>query len=138
MPRKSTKATPETTAPASVTTAEPTPVEAPKVLTGRLTTDPVLRHTKTSGKPVTTIRIAVNGEPETEPQFHNVVVWGRTAEVVCQYLKKGRLVEVHGREQERTWTDADGAERRTAEVSAFRVQFIANRPTAPVAAEELS
>lgn len=81
----------------STTTAAPAPepVEAAPAeqqaeqvtITGRLCADPVLRHTK-SGKAVTTIRLAVN-EPGAEATFHSVVVWNRTAEVVCEYLRKG-------------------------------------------------
>ena len=103
----------------STTTAAPAPEvveEAPVeqqaeqaeqvTLIGRLCADPVLRHTK-SGKAVTTIRLAVNA-PDDETTFHSVVVWNRTAEVVCEYLRKGRLVEITGRPQTRTWTDSDG------------------------------
>jgi single-strand DNA-binding protein len=111
------------------------PEEEPTVLTGRLTRDPVLRQTK-SGLPVTTIRIAVNSE-NAETTFHDVVVWKRTAEVVCEYLKKGRLVEVTGRAQERTWTDRDGNERTTPEVSAFSVQFVSS-PKREASEQELA
>ena len=66
-------------------------------LVGRLTADPQLRHTVSTGKPVTTLCVA---ERHTNPQrFLDVVCWGRTAEVACQYLKKGRLIEVTGHEQ---------------------------------------
>ena len=62
------------------------------------------------------------------------MVWKRTAEVVCQYLRKGRLVEVTGRPQTRTWTDGDGNEREAVEISAFRVQFVSRQVAAPAAA----
>jgi single-strand DNA-binding protein len=91
-------------------------------LVGRLCADPVLRRTK-SGKAVTTIRIAVN-VPEGEATFHSVVVWNRTAEVVCEYLRKGRPVEVVGRAQERSYEAADGTQRTVIEISAYRVQFL--------------
>lgn len=93
-------------------------------ITGRLCADPVLRHTTSSGRAVATIRVAVNDGPE--PKFHSVVVWGRTAEVVCQYLKKGRLVQVSGRTQERTWRSNDGSSRSAVEINAFRVEFLSN------------
>ena len=84
----------------------------------------------TSTAPVTTLRVA---EQNTNPQhFHDVVCWGRTAEVVCQYLKKGRLIEVTGRRQERTYTAGDGSERTVDEIVAFRVQFLRARDTSPV------
>jgi single-strand DNA-binding protein len=112
-------------------TAEPRATEdarpEPMTLTGRLTADPELRHTK-SGKSVSTIRIAVN-TPDADPSFHSVVVWGKTADVVCRFMKKGRLVEVTGRPQERTYTATDGTERTVAEIVAWRVQFV-RRPQA--------
>jgi single-strand DNA-binding protein len=130
MPRKKSTTAPapkpEAIAPESTETTE---YEPDTILVGRLCADPVLRTTKTSGKPVSTIRVADNsGDVAT---FHDVVCWGRTAEVVCQYLKKGRLVEVQGRAQERTWTDKDGNERTTPEVSAYRVQFLSNQGSSP-------
>jgi single-strand DNA-binding protein len=104
-------------------------------LIGRLTRDPELRHTTTSGRAVSTLRVAVNDGPE--PTFHDVVVWGRTAEVVCQYMRKGRLIHVEGRIQPRSWTGKDGGERRTVEVVANRVQFL-DRGSSPVADGEVA
>lgn len=125
-----TQAKAQTPASAKVTSIEPV------TLTGRLTADPILRKTK-SGLSVSTIRIAVN-PPEGDATFHDVVTWKRTAEVVCQYLKKGRLVEVTGRPQERTWTDKDGNERVNTEVNAFRVQFVSRQAQAPTAEKEVA
>jgi single-strand DNA-binding protein len=120
------------------TTATPAPAAEPQqeqtTLVGRLTADPVLRHTK-SGKSVTTIRIAVNDGDE--PSFHSVVVWNRTAEVVCQFLKKGRLVEVTGRQQERTYTAADGSERTVTEIVAWRVQFVSTQASSATSPKEV-
>lgn len=130
--KSTTAAAPEATATAPASTAE---TENRTTLVGRLCADPILRQTR-SGKPVATIRIAVNDGPE--PTFHSVVAWGRTAEVVSQYLRKGRLVEVTGRSQERTWQHADGTERRTTEVVAYRIQFLNGRGTSPAAAEAQS
>ncbi len=101
--RKST-----TTAPApEATPAAPAQTEANvdqeiTVLRGRLTRDPELRHAA-SGKAVSTIRIAVNHDG-ADATFHNVVCWERTAETVCRYMKKGRLIEATGRLRSRTWT----------------------------------
>lgn len=119
-------AAPEAT-PAPEASPETTPDDQ-VTLTGRLTADPVLRHTA-SGIAVTNLRIAVN-HPDAEATFHSVVVWKRTAEVVSQYLKKGRLVEVTGRPRERSWTDPDGNERTSVEINASRVQFLSSQRTA--------
>jgi len=133
--KKSTTApAPEAEASAPEST-ETTPYEPDTILVGRLCADPVLRHTK-SALPVATIRIAVNDGPE--PAFHNVVCWGRTAEVVCQYKRKGHLVQVQGRSKDHAWQARDGSERHDAEIAAYRVQFLSGRGSSPVAEEELS
>ena len=79
---------------------------------------------------VTTIRVAVN-PPEGEATFHSVVVWNRTAEVVCEYLRKGRRVEVVGRPQERSYKAADGTDREVTEIVAFRVNFLSAQGSDP-------
>jgi single-strand DNA-binding protein len=126
--RKSTTtaSVPETapTAPAQTEAQVEQPVV---VLRGRLTRDPQLRHTATTGKAVSTLRIAVN-HPDADTTFHNVIAWGATAEAVDKYLKKGRLIEATGRERPRTWTDRDGNERIEVELSAYRVEFVRSQP----------
>jgi len=99
------------------------------ILIGRLTGDPQLRTTP-AGQPVTTISLATNrvwtnknGEKQQDVQYHNVVVWGRQAEIVNQFLKKGSLAMVEGRLQTRTWQDNQGQNRRTTEVVCERIQF---------------
>jgi single-strand DNA-binding protein len=122
-----TKSTTKQTAP------EASEAESKQVtLVGRLCADPVLRHTK-SGKPVTTVRIAVN-PPEGEASFHSVVVWNRSAEVLCEYLRKGRAVEVTGRERQRTYQASDGTERTVTEISAYRVRFLSRTELAAATA----
>jgi single-strand DNA-binding protein len=117
--------------------AEPEATQAEQVtLTGRLTADPILRRTQ-SGIAVTNMRIAVNHEDGTAT-FHSVVAWKRTAEVVAQYLTKGRLVEVTGRPQERARTDNEGNERTTVEINAFSVQFLSRQQTAQPAEPEVA
>jgi single-strand DNA-binding protein len=136
MPRRKTSTAPAPKRPAKAPAPEAKQYPPDSVLTGRLTADPKLRHTASSGKAVATIRIAVQ---DTEPQrFINVVCWERTAEAVCEYLKKGRLIEVTGREAQRTYTAKDGSERVVDELVAFRVQFLSGRGTAPAAEKELS
>ena len=115
----------------------PTPAQPDQVtLVGRLCADPVLRHTS-GNKPVTTIRVAVN-PPEGEATFHSVVVWNRSAEVVCEYLRKGRRVEVVGRPQQRSYKAADGTDREVTEVIAFRVNFLSGQSSDPALEEEPS
>jgi single-strand DNA-binding protein len=109
--------------------------EPDSVLVGRLTADPQLRQTQ-NGKAITSLRVAVQ---ETDPQqYIDIVCFGRTAEVCCQYLKRGRRVQATGRQQERAWIDRDGNPRVSAEIVAFRVKFLSGRGKAPVAEKELS
>lgn len=99
------------------------------ILIGRLTGDPELRTTG-SGRPVANFSMATNrywtndsGEKQEETEFHNIVVWGRQAEVVNQFLSKGSLAMIEGRLQTRQWEDKNGSTRRTTEIVAQRVQF---------------
>lgn len=96
------------------------------VLQGRMTRDPELRHTQT-GKAVTSFSLAVDRDFKSngkETDFIDVVAWGQTAEFVCSYLGKGRMIGVTGRLQVREWQDRDGNRRRSAEVQADRVYFL--------------
>jgi len=97
---------------------------------GNVGQDPELQHTG-SGTAVTTISVAcserrkdASGEYTEHTEWVRVVCWGRTAENVAQYLRKGREVYVEGRLQTRTYTDRDGQERRSTEVVAQQVTFL--------------
>lgn len=99
------------------------------LLIGRLTADPQLRNTPT-GQAVSTFSLATNrewkdtkGEKKKEVQFHNIVVWGRSAEVAHQFLRKGALILVEGRLQTRSWQDKQGQARSTTEIVCERFQF---------------
>ncbi len=96
---------------------------------GRLTADPQLRSTP-SGQSVATFSLATNrmwmgkdGQKKEETQFHNIVVWGRQAEVANQFLKKGSMALVEGRLQTRSWQDNQGQARRTTEIVSERLQL---------------
>ena len=96
---------------------------------GRLTADPQLRST-TSGQQVASFGLATNrvwndkaGQKQEATEFHNVVVWGRQAEIASKFLIKGSLVLIEGRLQTRSWDDKQGQKRRTTEVIAERLQL---------------
>ncbi len=98
-------------------------------LIGRLTADPQLRTTP-GGASVTSFGIATNrvwtdkaGAKQNETEFHNVVAWGRSAEIASQYLKKGGMAFVEGRLRTRTWQDKQGQTRRTTEIMLERLQL---------------
>lgn len=96
---------------------------------GRLTADPELRTTP-SGDHVASFSIATNrywrtkeGEKKESTEFHNVVAWGRQAEVVNQFSKKGSVIMIEGRLQTRAWEGKDGQTRRTTEIVAENIQL---------------
>ncbi len=135
MSRTKSAATPAPEAPAAEAPVPEATDDSRTTLVGRLTADPVLRHTKT-GLPVTNLRLAVQG---TEPtQFIDAVVWRRQAEVVAQYMRKGRLVEVTGTVRSKEWTAPDGTVRQSDEIVASSVHFISSQRPAQVAETELS
>jgi len=100
------------------------------LLIGNLTRDPELK-TLPSGIKVCSFSIATNrvwkdqnGARQEAADFHNIVVFGRQAETVAQYMKKGSQVMVEGRMQTRSWDDAaTGTKKYRTEVVADRVQF---------------
>ncbi len=96
---------------------------------GRVTADPQLR-TIPSGQSVTTFGVATNrvwtgkdGKRQEETEFHNVVVWGRQAEIATQFLRKGALVFIEGRLRTRSWQDKQGQSHKTTEVICDRMQL---------------
>lgn len=96
---------------------------------GNLTRDPELRQT-TTGQAVCSFGVATNrfftdssGQKQKQAEFHNIVAWGRQAEIVNQYLKKGSSVLVEGRLQTRSWQDQQGAKHWKTEIVAERVQL---------------
>lgn len=96
---------------------------------GNLTRDPELRSLP-SGVQVCSFSVATNrvykdkeGNKKEQADFHNVVVFGRQAELVSQYLKKGSSVLVEGRMQTRSWDAQDGQKKYRTEIVADRVQF---------------
>ncbi|MCL2309360.1 MAG: single-stranded DNA-binding protein [Proteobacteria bacterium] len=101
------------------------------ILLGNLGRDPEMRYT-TDGSAVCNLNIATSdqwrdkgsGEKQERTEWHRVVLFGRTAEVAGEYLKKGRSVYIEGRLQTRKWTDKDGIERYTTEIVGDRMQLI--------------
>lgn len=109
------------------------------VLMGRLTADPELRTTQ-SGKSVTSFSLAVDRDfqqdGERQADFISVVAWGKTAEFIDKYFRKGRMIAAVGRIQTRTYTDNDGNKRKATEVVADKASFTGEK--ADTAAQEPS
>lgn len=96
---------------------------------GRLTADPICRTTP-AGQQVATFSIATNrswtdksGVKKEDVQFHNIVMWGRQADIAQRFLMKGGVVFVEGRLQTRKWDDKTGQKRQTTEVIAEAMQL---------------
>jgi single-strand DNA-binding protein len=103
------------------------------MLVGNLTRDPELKHTP-SNQAVAQIGLAVNrnyqtkdGEKREETTFVDCEAWGRTAEVMSQYLAKGRPVLVEGRLKLDQWQDKDGNNRSKLKVVIENFQFLGGR-----------
>jgi len=99
------------------------------ILIGRLTRDPQSK-TLPSGQSVTSFGMATDrfftdksGQKQQQTEFHNIVTFGRLAEIASQYLAKGSLVLIEGRLQTRSWQDSSGNNRSRTEIIAERIQL---------------
>jgi len=109
-------------------------------LIGRLTKDPELKNLP-SGKNLCQVSIATDrfytgkdGNKKQETEFHNIILFGRLAEIASQYLKKGSLVFIEGRLRTRNWEDESGNKKSRTEIIAERIQL---GPKAGTQKEEL-
>jgi single-strand DNA-binding protein len=100
------------------------------ILVGNLGRDAELRYTP-GGAAVATINMATTdvykdreGQKKEDTQWHRVILWGRTAESLHEYLTKGKQIYVEGRLQTRKWTDKDGVEKYTTEIRGDRVVLL--------------
>lgn len=96
---------------------------------GNVTRDPELKALP-SGSKVCSMSLATNrvwkdkdGKKQEQADFHNIVLFNRTAELAAQYLKKGGSVFIEGRLQTRSWDGADGKKNYRTEIVAERMQF---------------
>lgn len=99
------------------------------ILVGRLTRDPDMRTTP-NGQSVATLSMATNnfwtdksGTKQEKTEFHNVVLWGRLAEIAGQYLTKGQECFVEGRLQTREYTAKDGSLKKITEIIGETMQL---------------
>lgn len=104
---------------------------------GNLTRDPEVRTTPT-GQNVASFGVATNrawtdqatGQKKEEVEYHHVVAWGRLAEIVGQYLARGRRVYVDGRIKTREWDGQDGVRRNRTEIVAENLIMLDRAPAA--------
>ncbi|SRR5258708_6872325 len=104
------------------------------VLVGRLGRDPEKFSTK-AGTDVANFSMATDesykdkdGGRHKRTEWHRIIVWGKSAEIVVKYLKKGSLVFVDGRIQSREWKDKEGVKRLAYEIVANNFRMLGDKP----------
>lgn len=102
---------------------------------GRLTRDPEVRTTPT-GKSVASVSVATGrqwkdqvGQVQKESEFHNVVFWGKLADLAGQYLRKASRLYVEGRIKTRDWIGQDGVKRYRTEIIADNIIMLDSKPS---------
>ena len=96
---------------------------------GRLGADPEIRYTQ-SGNPVSNFRIAVDagwGEKK-RTDWHRCTAWGKVGETIANNVRKGSLVLIEGRLENREWQHKDGQTRQSTEIVVDRWSFVGPRP----------
>lgn len=108
------------------------------ILLGNLGADPELKYLP-SGQAVCEMRVATTFEykdksdqKQERTEWHKVVVWGKTAENVSKYLRKGQQTYVEGRLQTRSWDSPDGKKNYTTEIVAEQVVFLRGGDSADI------
>ena len=100
------------------------------ILVGNLGRDAELRYTP-GGAAVATLNMATTevwndkqGQRQEKTEWHRVVLWGKSAESLAEYLTKGKQIYVEGRLQTRQWDDKDGNKRYTTEIRGDRIVLL--------------
>ncbi len=100
------------------------------ILVGNLGRDAEMRFTS-GGTAVATVSLATTekftdkeGQKREDTQWHRIVIWGKTAQSLHEYLTKGKQIYVEGRIQSRKWTDKEGKEVTTTEIRADRIVLL--------------
>jgi single-strand DNA-binding protein len=104
------------------------------ILLGHLGKDPEVRYSQ-NGSAVANISVATSeqwkdketGEKKEKTEWHRVCAFGRLAEIIGEYLKKGAQVYIEGKLQTRKWQDKDGNDRYTTEIVAGEMQMLGGR-----------
>ncbi len=99
------------------------------IVVGRVTREPEMRTTP-GGQNVTSFGVATNrvyndakGQKQEQTEFHNIVAWGKLAEICSQYLVIGQEIYVEGRMQARNWDAPDGCKRNRTEIVCENMQM---------------
>jgi single-strand DNA-binding protein len=101
------------------------------ILVGNLGRDAELRYTP-GGAPVATLNLATtevwndktSGQKQEKTEWHRIVLWGKSAESLSEYLTKGKQIYIEGRLQTRKWQDKDGNDKYTTEIRGDRIVLL--------------
>lgn len=103
------------------------------ILVGNLGRDPEIRSLP-SGQPVATFSLATSrryrdrdGNRKDETEWHNIVCFGKQAEIAGQYLTKGKMIFVEGRIQTRSWDDKEGKKQYRTEIVCDNFQMLGSK-----------
>ncbi|NIA26820.1 MAG: single-stranded DNA-binding protein [Desulfobulbaceae bacterium] len=104
------------------------------IIVGNLGGDPETRYMP-SGSAVTNLTVATNeswkdkqtGEQKERTEWHKVAAFGKLAEIMAEYLRKGSQVYIEGKLRTRKWQDKDGKDRWTTEIVADEMQMLGGR-----------
>jgi single-strand DNA-binding protein len=113
------------------------------MIIGNLTRDPEVRTTP-NGQNVASFGIATNhvwtdaaGQKQERVEFHNIVAWGKLADICGQYLGKGRKVYVDGRLQTREWEGQDGQKKQRTEIVCENMIMLDKAGAAPAGGQAM-
>ena len=100
------------------------------ILVGNLGRDAEMRFTA-GGTPVATVSLATtekftgkDGQKREDTQWHRIVIWGKTAESLHEYLTKGKQIYVEGRIETKEWTNKEGVKAKSTEIRADKVVLL--------------
>lgn len=113
------------------------------MLIGNVGNDPELRTLNNEQGKVASFRLATterykdrNGEVKENTEWHQVTAWGKLADIVEKFVKKGSQVYVEGKITTRKWTDKDGNDRFTTEIRAEGIQILGKKETTATRQQE--
>ena len=113
------------------------------MLIGNVGNDPEIRYLNNEQGKVASFRIATterykdrNGDVKENTEWHQIVAWGKMADIVEKFVKKGSQVYVEGKITTRKWTDKDGNDRFSTEIRAEGIQLLGKKETTATRQEE--
>ena len=113
------------------------------LLIGNVGNDPEVRYLNNEQGKFTSFRLATterykdrNGDVKENTEWHQIVSWGKMADIVEKFVKKGSQLYVEGKITTRKWTDKDGNDRFTTEIRAEGIQILGKKETTATRQEE--